>query len=82
MLYLSQVLGRSIRDLEGERVATVKDVIVQFAKGDKTVPNPTNTALLRAGNLSDRATYYRYDLVFPTFDAREMAVSTLGGSCG
>jgi len=58
------------RPLEG---MPVKDVIVQFAKGDKTVPNPTNTALLRAGNLSDRATYYRYDLVFPTFDASEMA---------
>src|ERR1043165_6027200 len=30
MLYLSQVLGRPIRDLEGERVATVKDVIVRL----------------------------------------------------
>src|SRR6201988_2224912 len=29
MLYLSQVLGRPIRDLEGERVATVKDGIVR-----------------------------------------------------
>jgi pimeloyl-ACP methyl ester carboxylesterase len=58
------------RPLEG---MPAKDIIVQLAKGDKTVPNPTNTALLRAGNLGDRATYYRYDLVFPTFDAREMA---------
>jgi CBS domain-containing protein len=34
MLYLSQVLGRPIRDLEGERVATVKDVIVRLGAGD------------------------------------------------
>jgi magnesium transporter len=34
MLYLSQVLGRPIRDLEGERVATVKDVIVRLGEGD------------------------------------------------
>jgi hypothetical protein len=26
-----------------------KEVIIQFAKGDKTVPNPPATALLRAG---------------------------------
>jgi CBS domain-containing protein len=30
MLYLSQVLGRSIRDLEGVRRATVKDVVVRL----------------------------------------------------
>lgn len=41
-----------------------KDVIVQFVKGDKTVPNPTATALIRAGDLADRATYYRNDLAF------------------
>jgi hypothetical protein len=41
-----------------------KSVIVQFAKGDQTVPNPTETALLRAGGLADRATYYRHDLAF------------------
>jgi magnesium transporter len=34
MLYLSQVLGRPIRDLEGERVATVKDVIVRLGSDD------------------------------------------------
>ena len=34
MLYLSQVLGRPIRDLEGERVATVKDVIVRLGAYD------------------------------------------------
>lgn len=34
MLYLSQVLGRPIRDLEGERVATVKDIIVRLGTDD------------------------------------------------
>jgi CBS domain-containing protein len=34
MLYLSQVLGRPIRDLEGERVATVKDIIVRLGEDD------------------------------------------------
>src|SRR5688572_11126410 len=34
MLYLSQVLGRPIRDLEGLRVASVKDVIVRLGGDD------------------------------------------------
>ena len=34
MLYLSQVLGRPVRDLEGERVATVKDVIVRLGSDE------------------------------------------------
>jgi len=41
-----------------------KPVIFQFAKGDKTVPNPTTSAILRAGDLADRATLYRNDLAF------------------
>ncbi len=41
-----------------------KPVIVQFAKGDQTVPNPTATAILRAGQLADRALYFRNDLAF------------------
>ena len=41
-----------------------KAVIVQFAKGDQTVPNPTASALIRAGGLEDRATYFRNDLAF------------------
>src|SRR6266851_5247813 len=32
MLYLSQVLGRPILDLEGERVATLKDVIIRLGE--------------------------------------------------
>ena len=39
-----------------------KPVILQFAFGDQTVPNPTTTAILRAGDLADRATFYRNDL--------------------
>ena len=34
MLYLSQVLGRPIRDLDGLRVATVKDIIVLLGEED------------------------------------------------
>ena len=34
MLYLSQVLGRPILDLEGERVATLKDVIERLGEDD------------------------------------------------
>jgi hypothetical protein len=39
-----------------------KSVIYQVAKGDQTVPNPTSTAIIRAGDLHDRVTYYRNDL--------------------
>lgn len=41
-----------------------KPVIIQFAKGDGTVPNPTASALVRAGQLGDRTTYFRNDLAF------------------
>src|SRR6266849_4063492 len=34
MVYLSQVLGRPILDLEGERVATLKDVIVRLGEDE------------------------------------------------
>jgi hypothetical protein len=43
-----------------------KAIIVQFAKGDQTVPNPTASALIRAGGLEDRATFFRNDLAFAT----------------
>jgi hypothetical protein len=43
---------------------SAKSVIYQFAKGDQIVPNPAATALLRAGDLADRATFYRHDLAF------------------
>jgi hypothetical protein len=41
-----------------------KAVIIQFAKGDQTVPNPATIAMLRAGDLADRATFFRTDLAF------------------
>jgi len=41
-----------------------KSVIYQFARGDQIVPNPATTAILRAGALADRATFYRHDLAF------------------
>jgi hypothetical protein len=41
-----------------------KPVIFQFARGDQTVPNPTTTAILRAGDLAESATYFRNDLAF------------------
>jgi hypothetical protein len=44
---------------------SAKAIILQFAKGDMTVPNPTTSAILRAGELQDRATYFRNDLAFP-----------------
>ena len=53
MLYLSQVLGRPIRDLEGERVATVKDIIVRLGAGD----HPPVTGLV--------ARYRRRDFFLP-----------------
>jgi len=41
-----------------------KTLIFQNAKGDQTVPNPTNTAIIRAGDLADRWTFYRNDIAF------------------
>ena len=38
-------------------------VIIQFAKGDMTVPNPTASAIIRAGELTDRTSFFRNDLV-------------------
>jgi hypothetical protein len=42
----------------------VRPVLFQFAIGDQIAPNPTNAAILRAGDLADRATLYRNDLAF------------------
>jgi hypothetical protein len=39
-----------------------KPIIVQFSKGDRVVPNPTTTALLRAGGLAANTMYFRNDL--------------------
>lgn len=34
MLYLSQILGRPIQDVEGEKVATIKDIVVRYGEED------------------------------------------------
>jgi hypothetical protein len=49
----------------------MKRVLVQFAKGDRLMPNPTTTALIRAGRLAGRTTLYRADLAL-TSDPRGM----------
>src|ERR1043165_9071223 len=59
MLYLSQVLGRPIRDLEGERVATVKDVIVRLGEED----HPPMTGLV--------ARYRRRDFFLPRWRIKD-----------
>jgi hypothetical protein len=41
-----------------------KSLILQFARGDQTVPNPTTSAIIRAGGLEDRTTLFRNDLAF------------------
>ncbi len=41
-----------------------KSVIYQFAKGDQQAANPNATAIVRAGDLADRVTFYRHDLAF------------------
>ncbi len=41
-----------------------KPVLYQLAKGDTTVPNPTTTAIIRAGGFTDRTTYFRNDLAY------------------
>jgi len=46
------------------RSNAAKPVIFQFAKGDKTVPNPTASAIIRAGDLTAQTTYFRNDLAF------------------
>lgn len=44
-------------------------VIMQLAKGDTTIPNPATTAIIRAGDLADRTTYYRTDIAVERFGA-------------
>jgi hypothetical protein len=48
-----------LRPLPGQ---APKPVLIQFARGDQTVPNPTTTAIVRAGALQDRTVLYRNDL--------------------
>jgi hypothetical protein len=39
-----------------------KPIIFQVAKGDMTMPNPTSSLIVRAGDFRDRVTYFRNDL--------------------
>jgi hypothetical protein len=41
-----------------------RSVLLQFAKGDQTSPNPAMTAFLRASGLAGRTLFYRNDLAF------------------
>jgi hypothetical protein len=41
-----------------------RPVLIQFARGDKTVPNPTASAILRACGCRARATLFRNDLAY------------------
>ncbi len=40
----------------------IKQVLWLFGKGDQTIPNPTETALVWAANMQDRTWLYRHDL--------------------
>src|SRR5215212_11503813 len=62
MLYLSQVLGRPIREVEGERVATLKDVIVRLGED-----HPPVTGLV--------ARYQRRDFFVPRARVARIDVS-------
>jgi dienelactone hydrolase len=44
-----------------------RPVIIQFARGDETVPNPTTSAIIRAGHLQSRTTLFRNDLTHAAF---------------
>src|SRR5215212_3172584 len=41
-----------------------RPILFTFAMADQSMPNPSTTAILRAGNLADRAILYRHDLAF------------------
>src|SRR3712207_860670 len=62
MLYLSQLLGRPIREVEGERVATLKDVIVRLGSD-----HPPVTGLV--------ARYRRRDFFVPRAHVRSIDTS-------
>ena len=45
----------------------IKPVLFQFGSGDPVVPNPTQTALVRAANMRDTTQFLRYDLARAAF---------------
>jgi hypothetical protein len=42
----------------------VRPMLIHFARSDASSTNPTTTELIRAGDLADRALFYRHDLNF------------------
>ena len=48
----------------GIDLALIWAVIILFGRGDQNIPNPTTSAMLRSGDLEDRATFFRNDLAF------------------
>jgi hypothetical protein len=57
-----------------------KSVLYLFAAGDQQAVNPGTTVLLRAGNLVDRAVYYRHDLAYPLDPSMPTNPHTFAGS--
>jgi hypothetical protein len=47
-----------------------KSVIIQYGMSDMTIPNPLETAVVRAGDLADRTVFYRHDVAFAENTAR------------
>ena len=43
---------------------TARPILLLMARGDQTVPVPAQTTLLRAGNLADVTTNFRFDLAY------------------
>jgi dienelactone hydrolase len=54
-----------------------KPLIFQFARGDMTVPNPTSSALVRAGEFQDRVTFFRNDIFVQQQQQAGASVQTL-----
>ncbi len=46
---------------------SAKNILVQFAYGDQTVPNPTSSALVRWSGLKENTWMYRHDVVRSRF---------------
>jgi hypothetical protein len=57
-----------------------KSVLYLFATGDQQAVNPGTTVLLRAGNLTDRAVYYRHDLAYAVDPTMPKNPHTFAGS--
>ncbi|MEO8131576.1 MAG: Ig-like domain-containing protein, partial [Bryobacteraceae bacterium] len=47
----------------------IKPVLFQYGSGDPVVPNPTETALVRAANMRESTQFLRYDLARAAFPA-------------